>query len=137
MKSGALEYSGTSLATLFAQKRNLVRPRFWSMLKDLLRFYREAPLDISRLEDSQMTLGDYLSANGYGAAFREDHLLPMACAVWRGTIRRASLRPCGRAHERSYCNGRKATDGLRQSAGARRPEFRRRRRRASRRWDGD
>jgi predicted NAD/FAD-binding protein len=82
MKSGALEYSGSSLGTLFAQKRNLVRPRFWSMLKDLLRFYREAPLDISRLANSGITLGDYLSSNGYGAAFRDDHLLPMAGAVW-------------------------------------------------------
>ncbi|MGV3633231.1 MAG: NAD(P)/FAD-dependent oxidoreductase [Pseudorhodoplanes sp.] len=82
MKSGALEYSGSSLGTLFAQKRNLVRPRFWSMLKDLLRFYREAPLHMSRLENSRITLGDYLSSNGYGAAFRDDHLLPMACAVW-------------------------------------------------------
>ncbi|MFZ5693459.1 MAG: NAD(P)/FAD-dependent oxidoreductase [Pseudomonadota bacterium] len=82
MKSGALEYSGSSLGTLFAQKRNLVRPRFWSMLKDLLRFYREAPLDLSRLKDTGVTLGAYLSANGYGAAFRDDHLLPMACAVW-------------------------------------------------------
>lgn len=82
MKSGALEYSGSSLGTLFAQKRNLVRPRFWSMLRDLLRFYREAPLDLSRLKDTGVTLGAYLSANGYGAAFRDDHLLPMACAVW-------------------------------------------------------
>lgn len=82
MESGALEYSGSSLGALFAQKRNLVRPRFWSMLRDLLRFYREAPLDLSRLKDTGVTLGAYLSANGYGAAFRDDHLLPMACAVW-------------------------------------------------------
>jgi predicted NAD/FAD-binding protein len=82
MEGGGLEYSGGSLGALFAQKRNLVRPRFWSMLKDLLRFYREAPQDISRLENSGITLGDYLSANGYGAAFRDDHLLPMAGAVW-------------------------------------------------------
>lgn len=87
MKGGALEYSGGGLRALFAQKRNLVRPRFWSMLRDLLRFYREAPQDIQRLENTGITLGDYLSANGYGAAFRDDHLLPMAGAVWSAPAR--------------------------------------------------
>lgn len=82
MEDGRLEYSGGGLGALFAQKRNLVRPRFWSMLKDLMRFYREAPRDILRLDNHAITLGDYLTANGYGAAFRDDHLLPMAGAVW-------------------------------------------------------
>lgn len=78
---GALEYSGSNLATLFAQKRNVVSPRFWSMLRDLRRFYREAPADILRLAN-EVTLGDYLKLGGYGAAFRDDHLLPMAAAIW-------------------------------------------------------
>lgn len=81
LDQGALEYSGDSLATVFAQKRNIVSPRFWSMLRDLYRFYRDAPRDIARL-GSEATLGDYLKLGGYGDAFRDDHLLPMAAAIW-------------------------------------------------------
>src|SRR5271168_3046879 len=80
--NGDLEYSGTNLAGLFAEKRNLFRPRFWSMLRDLQRFYREAPRDLALLEEFHTTLGDYLDAGAYGAAFRHDHLLPMAAAIW-------------------------------------------------------
>lgn len=77
---GRLEYSGTDLGGLFAQRRNLVRPRFWSMMRDLLRFYRQAPLDLPHLTDE--SLHDYLERGRYGAAFREDHLYPMAAAIW-------------------------------------------------------
>jgi len=79
---GDLEYCGTNLAGLFAEKRNLFRPRFWSMLRDLQRFYREAPRDLALLEEFHTTLGDYLDAGAYGAAFRRDHLLPMAASIW-------------------------------------------------------
>lgn len=79
---GALEYAGTSLATLFAQPANLFRPRFWSMLGDLLRFYRTAPGELAALEASGESLGAYLERKGYGTAFVEDHLLPMGAAIW-------------------------------------------------------
>jgi uncharacterized protein len=79
---GALEYSGSNLATVFAQRRNMLRPRFWSMLRDLRRFYDEAPGQVARLETLGTTLGDYLAAEKFGAAFRDDHLLPMASAIW-------------------------------------------------------
>jgi predicted NAD/FAD-binding protein len=82
LDDGALEYAGTTLAGLFAQKRNLLRPRFWRMLADLLRFYRAAPRDLGALGDSDLTLGTYLERNGYGAGLRDDHLLPMAAAIW-------------------------------------------------------
>ena len=77
---GRLEYAGSDLAGLLAQPSNLVRPRFYAMMTDLLRFYRQAPRDLGRLEG--VTLADYLDANGYGRAFREDHLYPMAAAIW-------------------------------------------------------
>ncbi len=80
LDDGALEYSGTDLTGLFAQKRNLVSPRFWSMLKDLVRFYREAPGHAAEM--GLMPLDDYLNLNGYSVAFREDHLYPMAAAIW-------------------------------------------------------
>jgi predicted NAD/FAD-binding protein len=80
LDGGALEYAGTDLRGLFAQKRNLLRPRFWSMLRELLRFYREAPRDAPAAGDQ--ALDDYLDAHGYGRAFRDDHLYPMAAAIW-------------------------------------------------------
>ena len=80
LDDGRLEYSGTNLAGLFAQPRNLARPRFWSMLADLLRFYRNAPRDAPKL--GLETLDDYLAAGKYGAALRDDHLHPMAAAIW-------------------------------------------------------
>ncbi|GLR67015.1 NAD/FAD-binding protein [Acidocella aquatica] len=80
--SGRMEYGGNSLSTLFAQKRNLLRPRFWRMLRDLLRFYRQAPRDCAVLDQSLLSLGDYLDQNNFSPAFQEDHLLPMAAAIW-------------------------------------------------------
>jgi uncharacterized protein len=88
LSNGDLEYSGGNLTGLFAEKRNLIRPRFWSMLRDLQRFYREAPRDLAVLERIHTTLGDYLDAGDYGAAFRNDHLLPMASAIWSAPTKR-------------------------------------------------
>ena len=82
MDDGELEYSGSGLSGVFGQPINLVRPRFWSMLADLVRFYRQAPLDTAHIEDEQISLGDYLVKGEYGDAFRDDHLLPMASAIW-------------------------------------------------------
>lgn len=79
LDEGRLEYAG-HLPGLFAQPGNLANRRFWSMLRDLLRFYREAPRDQGRLGDT--TLDAYLDERGYGDAFREDHLYPMAAAIW-------------------------------------------------------
>ncbi len=79
---GDLEYSGTGLSGLFAQRRNLARPRFWRMLSGLRRFYREAPVFLEHPEADRLTLGDYLDRHGYGRPFVDDHLLPMAAAVW-------------------------------------------------------
>lgn len=80
LDGGRLEYSGTGLGGLLAHPGNVTRLRFWQMLRELLRFYREAPYDISRIGES--SLAEYLDAKGYGAAFREDHLYPMAAAIW-------------------------------------------------------
>jgi len=82
LDDGALEYSGSGLSGLFGQPLNILRPRFWSMLLDVLRFYRQAPQDVAGPGDHQMTLGEYLAHGRYGAPFRDDHLLPMASAIW-------------------------------------------------------
>ena len=83
--SGRLEYSGNNLATLFAQRRNLLRPAHYAMLRDILRFYREAPA-LLETAGSDVTLGDYLAAGGYGHGFVYDHLLPMGAAIWSASM---------------------------------------------------
>ena len=85
LDDGRLEYNGTNLAGLFAQRRNLVSPKFWRMLRDLLRFYREAPAQLGRLGD--LSLGAFVDAGGYSATFRDEHLLPMAAAIWSAPAR--------------------------------------------------
>jgi len=91
LDGGALEYAGTDLRGLFAQPANLLRPRFWSMLRDLLRFYREAARDGAAA--GLQPLGEYLQSRGYGEAFRDDHLLPMAAAIWSAAPGQAAAYP--------------------------------------------
>lgn len=76
-----LEYCGTSLNSLFAQRGNLLRPSFHRMIRDILRFNREAP-EILDDEDQQMTLGEYLDANHYSSEFTNHYILPMGGAIW-------------------------------------------------------
>jgi predicted NAD/FAD-binding protein len=76
-----LEYNATDLPGLFCQRRNLASPRFWRMLRDIARFYHEAPALLEHT-DAGPDLGEYLAANRYSDAFRDDHLVPMASALW-------------------------------------------------------
>lgn len=76
-----VEYNATDLNGLFCQRRNLISPRFLGMVRDLLRFYRRAP-SVLLDEGNDLTLEEYLLAGRYGAAFRDDHLVPMAAALW-------------------------------------------------------
>jgi predicted NAD/FAD-binding protein len=79
---GAFEYSGGNLKGLFAQKSNFFRLRFWRMVKDILRFYREAPRAVDEERTADITLGEYLFHNKYSQEFQNDHLLPMGAAIW-------------------------------------------------------
>ncbi len=79
---GSLEYCSLGLNGLFAQRRNLFRPRFISLLLDIVRFYREAPKDLAARARNDYRLGDYLKDRNYGRAFIDDHLLPQAAAIW-------------------------------------------------------
>jgi predicted NAD/FAD-binding protein len=76
-----LEYNGTSLDSLFAQRRNLLRPSFWRMVRDIFRFNREAPALLSDA-GGEVSLGKYLSANGYSREFVEHYIVPMGAAIW-------------------------------------------------------
>lgn len=82
-ESSGLEYSGTNLDSMFAQRRNLVSPRFLGMVKDILRFNREsvADLDAGNLADDE-SLGSYLARKKYSEAFRRDYLIAMGSAIW-------------------------------------------------------
>ncbi len=86
LDNGALEYGGANLGSWFAQPSNLLNARFWSMLRDLYRFYRMAPAHACALDSSATSLGDYLDANRYGDAFQDDHLLPQAAAIWSASV---------------------------------------------------
>ncbi|AKS42276.1 NAD(P)/FAD-dependent oxidoreductase [Wenzhouxiangella marina] len=89
-----IEYNATSLNRLFCQRRNLFRPSFLGMVRDILRFYRQAPSLLETIDD-RVTLGDWLEGSGLGRAFGEQHLLPMASALWSapmGRIREFPMR---------------------------------------------
>ncbi|MFM9938285.1 MAG: NAD(P)/FAD-dependent oxidoreductase [Hyphomicrobiaceae bacterium] len=82
LDSGAYEYAGSSLGTLFGQPSNVFRPDHWRMLRDTLRFFRDAPGLLTAAADHNTTLGDYLRHAGYSEAFAQRHILPMAAAIW-------------------------------------------------------
>ena len=77
---GELEYEG-SIQGLLAQPANLLKKRYWSMIADLIRFYKTAP---GRVKDGPVneTLGQFVARQGYGSAFIDDHLVPMGAAIW-------------------------------------------------------
>lgn len=93
LDEGAFEYSSFGAAGLFAQKRNLFSGRFWRMLRDISRFYRESPRDLASLEGPLTSLDDYLRDRGYSQAFRDDHLLPQAAAIWSTPLSRVGAFP--------------------------------------------
>jgi uncharacterized protein len=77
-----LEWAGTDVGTLFAQRRNLVRPAFLGMIADIARFNRAATAMASGGQCPDTTLGDYLERERYGRGFRDWYLAPMVGAIW-------------------------------------------------------
>jgi predicted NAD/FAD-binding protein len=83
-----LEYSGGSLNTLFAQRRNLLNIQHWRMIRDILRFNKESLSDVdSGGEYLEMTLGEYLTKKNYSDAFMDNYLIPMGAAIWSATTK--------------------------------------------------
>ncbi len=76
-----LEYNGTSLNSLFAQRRNAVRPSFLRMVADILKFNRRAPLLLADSSDT-LSLGEYLTREGYSRYFVQHYIIPMGAAIW-------------------------------------------------------
>ncbi|MCB1746778.1 MAG: FAD-dependent oxidoreductase [Gammaproteobacteria bacterium] len=94
LDGGRVEYAGSNLNGLFAQRRNTLRPRFWRMLSDIRRFYRAAAGYRDTLAPDT-SIGELLTREGYSEVFVEDHLVPMAAAIWsasRADIRRYPAR---------------------------------------------
>ena len=78
--SGGFEYAGGTRGGLFAQPSNLLKPRYWRMLRDLVRFYKNS-VAASDSSDEE-SLGEFLRRGGYSKSFIEDHLLPFGAAIW-------------------------------------------------------
>jgi predicted NAD/FAD-binding protein len=78
---GRMEYSGRHLNGLFGQRRNIVRPKHWQLVSDILRFFRLAEQQAEGLDDST-TIGEFLERFGYSKVFIEDHMLPISAAIW-------------------------------------------------------
>jgi len=79
---GRLEWAGTNLDTVFAQRRRLLSPAFLGMLRDILRFNRAAESNLAASLAAPASLEQLLVAGRYGAMFRDTYLLPMAAAIW-------------------------------------------------------
>ncbi|MEO8303000.1 MAG: FAD-dependent oxidoreductase [Betaproteobacteria bacterium] len=80
--AAGLEWAGASVATLFAQPSNALRPDFWRMLADIARFNREATVEAGRDLVWSISLGEFLDERRFGRPFRDWYLLPMAAAIW-------------------------------------------------------
>jgi predicted NAD/FAD-binding protein len=93
LDGGRREYSAADWRGMIAQPSNLVRPRFWSMIINLLRFYREAPRVAAGLEHDLLALDAFLKREGYSDGFVQDHLLPMAAAIWSVPTAQAGAYP--------------------------------------------
>jgi predicted NAD/FAD-binding protein len=80
-EGGKLEYNGASINALFSQRRNILRPPFYRMVRDILRFNRQAIAMLAD-EDPSQTVGGYLMRHGFSREFLDCYLVPMAAAIW-------------------------------------------------------
>ena len=78
-----LEYNATSIGKLFCQRKNIFNLKFYRMISDIKRFYKEAKSLLSE-PDNDISLGDYLNQNHYSEYFIDEHIVPMASALWSG-----------------------------------------------------
>ncbi|MDT3306519.1 NAD(P)/FAD-dependent oxidoreductase [Shewanella vaxholmensis] len=81
-----LEYNGHNLGSLFAQKRNLLNPRFWAFLKEILRFNKGCKALYQQDIYPEGNLGDYLDSENFSRFFAEHYILPMGAAIWSSSI---------------------------------------------------
>ncbi len=82
LDGGAYEYSGSGLQGMFGQPANALKPAHWRMVRDILRFFREADALTVVASDETISLGSWLAARNYSREFVDRHILPMAAAIW-------------------------------------------------------
>ncbi|MBL5827600.1 NAD(P)/FAD-dependent oxidoreductase [Serratia sp. T13T92] len=81
-----LEYNGHTLTSLFAQRRNLVNPAFWGLLRDIMRFNRLAKEALAGDVNENATLETFLEQHGFSAFFARHYILPMGAAIWSSSL---------------------------------------------------
>ncbi|GLX84600.1 amine oxidase [Thalassotalea loyana] len=82
-----LEYNGHNLNTLFAQRRNILRPKFWHLIRQIVRFNKACKSVYEQNNyDEQLTLGEFLSQNNFSDFFAQHYILPMGAAIWSSSI---------------------------------------------------
>jgi predicted NAD/FAD-binding protein len=116
LDGGGFEYASSRLSSYFRDPRTILNPRFWQVVREVVRFYRTAPADMRRMAADGMSLGAFLDACGYGQAFQEDHLLPQAAAIWSCSMQEIRTYPA--ASFLAFCD----THGLMRFSG--RPKWR-------------
>jgi predicted NAD/FAD-binding protein len=105
------EYNGTNLDSVFAQRRNLLAPKFWRMLGEILRFNREAPLHLTSGLDDSVSVESYVACNGYSRKFVEHYLLPLGASLWSCDARRFEQFPMRFVIEFLHNHGMLQVDG--------------------------
>ncbi|MBU6154474.1 MAG: FAD-dependent oxidoreductase [Bdellovibrionales bacterium] len=94
VEENGLEYNGTSLNSLFAQRSNLLKPSFYGMIRDILRFNRESPQILeSGHPDQSLSLKEYLQKHRYRDEFRNHYLIPMGAAIWSASKAQMEVMP--------------------------------------------
>lgn len=89
-----IEYNGHNLNTLFAQRRNLLRPRFWKIVKDIVRFNTLCKETIEQEQDtSSQTLSSFIDEHGFSEDFSEHYIYPMCAAIWSASLEQTKAFP--------------------------------------------
>lgn len=94
-QSSGLEYNGTDLNGLFAQRRNLINPSFYKMVFDILRFNKEATALVGNPAADELTLGKFLVQNKYSDEFKNHYIVPMGAAIWSASTKQMEDFPLG------------------------------------------
>ncbi len=84
--ASGLEYNGHTLNTLFAQRRNLFKPKFWRFLREILRFNKLCKMRLNNPANDEVTLGDLLDQNQFSDFFALHYILPMGAAIWSSSL---------------------------------------------------
>jgi len=92
MRSGAYEYAGGTWLGMIGQPANAFKLGHWRMINDILRFFKQAENSLKEISDEE-TLAEFLLREGYSQEFRDNHLLPMAAAIWSSKMEDMTLYP--------------------------------------------